>query len=99
MSSTPSMENALTDTAQYRLLVLGDGSVRTIPLLGTRWIVGRSQDCQVPLHDPTVSRKHLLLERLGEAFHFRDLGGFNSRWSGGLHRRRFRGIGYRNDFG
>ena len=37
------MENALTDTAQYRLLVLGDGSVRTIPLLGTRWIVGRSQ--------------------------------------------------------
>jgi two-component system NtrC family response regulator len=65
------------EPASYRLLVLGDGSVRTLPLHGHRWVVGRSADCHVPLRDPTVSRRHLLLERNGEQFTFQDLGGSN----------------------
>ncbi len=65
------------EPAQFRLLVLGDGSVRTMPLHGTRWLVGRAVDCQVPLRDPTVSRRHVLLERHGEQFSFQDLGGSN----------------------
>jgi transcriptional regulator with AAA-type ATPase domain len=67
----------LSEGAQFRLLVLGDGSVRTIPLEGSRWIVGRAIDCDVPLRDPTVSRRHVLLERHGEQFSFQDLGGSN----------------------
>ena len=63
--------------APVRLLVLGDGSVRTISLEGQRWTVGRSQDCTITLRDPTVSRRHLLLERIGNSFHFRDLGSSN----------------------
>ncbi|MFY9344111.1 MAG: FHA domain-containing protein, partial [Planctomycetota bacterium] len=70
------MENLPTDS-EYRLLVLGDGTVRTLPLQGSRWVVGRAPDCEVPLRDLTVSRRHLLLERDGDGFRFRDLGGAN----------------------
>jgi hypothetical protein len=54
------METTSDDRAQYRLLVLGDGSVRTIALRGSRWVVGRANDCDVPLRDPTVSNPVML---------------------------------------
>lgn len=63
--------------SHFRLLVVGDGSVRTIPLTGTRWTIGRALDCSITLRDPTVSRRHLLLERVGDEFVFQDLGGAN----------------------
>ena len=66
-----------TPDSMFRLIVLGDGSVRTIPLLGSRWIIGRAPECTVPLRDPTVSRRHIGLERHGECFRFQDLGGSN----------------------
>lgn len=68
---------ALAPAVQYRLLILGDGSIRTIPLGGHRWVIGRSGDCDVPLRDPTVSRRHLQLERVEDEFRFFDLGGSN----------------------
>tara|TARA_R110002072_G_scaffold4174_5_gene29503 strand:- start:2544 stop:4295 length:1752 start_codon:yes stop_codon:yes gene_type:complete len=66
-----------TPDSHYRLLILGDGSVRTIPLTGTRWTIGRALDCAITLRDPTVSRRHLLIERVGDSFQFQDLGGAN----------------------
>ena len=72
------METANSVTAaQYQLLIMGDGSIRTVPLHGTRWVIGRAVDCCVPLRDPTVSRRHLLIERQGDEFRFQDLGGSN----------------------
>lgn len=71
------MEISPTQRVQFRLLVLGDGSVRTIPLQGARWVVGRAADCDIPLRDPTVSRRHILIERTEDEFHFEDLGGSN----------------------
>lgn len=65
------------DPKHFRLLILGDGSVRTVSLTGQRWVIGRSSECSIPLRDPTVSRKHLLLERTAEGFRFQDLGGAN----------------------
>ncbi len=65
------------DRTSFRLLVFGNGSVRTIPLQGERWVLGRADDCTITLRDPTVSRRHLLLERSGDTFRFRDLGGSN----------------------
>jgi DNA-binding NtrC family response regulator/pSer/pThr/pTyr-binding forkhead associated (FHA) protein len=61
----------------FRLLILGDGSVRTIPLTGSRWVIGRSPECTIPVRDPTVSRRHVEIERQGDSFLFRDLGGSN----------------------
>ena len=63
--------------SHYRLLILSDDSVRTIALTGDRWTIGRSPDCAITLRDPTVSRRHLLLERSGDSFKFQDLGGAN----------------------
>lgn len=71
------MEVEPTSGKQYRLLVLGNGSVRTIPLTGSTWVVGRSPDCSITLRDPTVSRRHLHLELRGDRLQFRDLGGSN----------------------
>jgi transcriptional regulator with AAA-type ATPase domain len=65
-----------TPTTPFRLLVLGDGSLRTIPLSGSRWVIGRAPECGILLRDPTVSRRHVLLEH-GDAFRFQDLGGSN----------------------
>lgn len=62
---------------EFRLVIFGDGTVRTVPLHGVRWTLGRAPDTTIPLRDPTVSRKHLILERHGDTFHFRDLGGSN----------------------
>ena len=59
------------------MLILGDGTVRTIPLNGDQWTVGRSSECSIVLRDPTVSRRHLMIERVDGQFHFRDLGGSN----------------------
>ncbi|MFO1077652.1 MAG: FHA domain-containing protein [Planctomycetota bacterium] len=67
----------MNGVATHRLVVLGDGSVRTVPLVGTRWLVGRAQECEVLLRDPTVSRRHVLIERIGDEFLVRDLGGRN----------------------
>jgi pSer/pThr/pTyr-binding forkhead associated (FHA) protein len=58
-------------------VILGDGTVRTVPLRGDRWTIGRADDCSIVLRDPTVSRRHLQLEWNGTSFQFRDLGGSN----------------------
>lgn len=65
------------DATEYRLVILGDGTVRTVPLRGDRWTIGRADDCSVVLRDPTVSRRHLQIEWNGTNFQFRDLGGSN----------------------
>ncbi len=64
--------------ASYRLLVWSDGSVRSIPLRGERWVIGRSLGCDIVLRDAAVSRRHLLLERQGNGFAFQDLGSSNT---------------------
>lgn len=69
-------QSASTES-HFRLLILSDGSVRTIPLTGNRWTIGRSLDCAITLRDPTVSRRHLQLERADGIFRFQDLGGAN----------------------
>lgn len=61
----------------YRLLIWSDGSVRSVPLRGERWVVGRSLGCDIVLRDGAVSRRHLLIERQGDSFTFQDLGGSN----------------------
>ncbi len=62
---------------RFRLLIYQDSTVRTYVLDGERWTVGRAQDCDIHIADPTASRKHLIIERDKDGFHFRDLGGTN----------------------
>jgi len=73
------MENRIQQPtgASYRLVIFSDSTVRTVPLVGDRWVVGRAEDCEVCLRDPTVSRRHIVIERSGDQFRFRDMGGAN----------------------
>lgn len=59
--------------AEFRLVVYTESSVRTVPLEGERWVVGRSDECSIILRDPTVSRKQMVLERVGDEFRFQAL--------------------------
>src|SRR5262249_46827481 len=63
--------------ALFRLVIVNDHSVQTFPLRGNRWVIGRGSECDVRLRDAAVSRKHVLLERTGDAFVFSDLGSVN----------------------
>ena len=65
------------DDAAIRLVVVDDHTIRTFPLQGARWVVGRGAECDLRLRDPAVSRRHVLLERDGGGLRFTDLGGVN----------------------
>ncbi len=49
----------------------------TLPLGEDPLIVGRSPDCDVVLHSPAVSRRHVCLEPVGDGALVRDLGATN----------------------
>ncbi len=50
------------------------------PLEGDQATIGRSPKCEVFLNDMTVSRKHALLERVGEGWSIKDADSFNGVW-------------------
>jgi pSer/pThr/pTyr-binding forkhead associated (FHA) protein len=69
-------------------LVVRSGGGRageTFPLEGERTTIGRSPDCEIFLDDVTVSRKHAVLERKGDALQIEDLGSLNGTF---LNRKR-----------
>jgi pSer/pThr/pTyr-binding forkhead associated (FHA) protein len=69
-------------------LVVRSGGGRageTFPLDGERTTIGRSPDCEIFLDDVTVSRKHAVLERKGDALKIEDLGSLNGTF---LNRKR-----------
>ena len=56
----------------------GGGRVgETFLLESERTTIGRSPDCEIFLDDVTVSRKHAVLHRRGDAFVIEDLGSLN----------------------
>jgi pSer/pThr/pTyr-binding forkhead associated (FHA) protein len=46
--------------------------------------VGRDQTADVAIHDDTLSRRHFLIRREGDAFLIKDLNSQNGTWVGGL---------------
>jgi len=69
--------NQARPSSRFRLVIFGAGTVRTVPLVGSKWVIGRSPECSIQVQDPTVSRKHILIERNGDSFRYQDLGGSN----------------------
>ncbi|MEY4674193.1 MAG: hypothetical protein RL148_1977 [Planctomycetota bacterium] len=66
-----------TEGPSYRLVIYSDSSVHTVALHGSAWTIGRGDECDICLRDPTVSRQHLRIERNGDTFRFVDIGGKN----------------------
>jgi len=61
----------------FRIAIFGDRAVDVVPLAGQRWTIGRAEDNDICLRDPTVSRRHLVLERQFDDFFVRDVGSSN----------------------
>jgi pSer/pThr/pTyr-binding forkhead associated (FHA) protein len=49
----------------------------TLPMLGSRFLIGRGESCQLRLHSPFVSRRHSAIEIAGDFVLLRDLGSIN----------------------
>ena len=60
-----------------RLRVTEAGATRTVQVRGDRAVLGRSPECEVPLEDTGVSRRHAEIEKEGEGWRLRDLGSRN----------------------
>ncbi|MDA0373508.1 MAG: FHA domain-containing protein [Planctomycetota bacterium] len=73
-NETPSTHPA---RASYRLRIESDADSRSVSLDRPRTVIGRALDCDVVLADPTVSRRHAVLEFEDGRISFRDLGGTN----------------------
>ena len=69
LDTSPRLDALATDGVRFE-------AVR-IPLKAERYTVGRSDDCEIPLSDPSASRRHVVLEPSSDGVTFRDLGGTN----------------------
>lgn len=70
---------------KQKLLEVGtaDGRVREIALAGDEFLIGRGEDCDLPLHDPEVSRHHCLIRVRGQEIMVTDLGSSNGTYING----------------
>jgi predicted component of type VI protein secretion system len=62
---------------EARLFVLAGPDLARSFALGERSTLGRSDECDVVLHDRSISRKHAVLVRQGELWFVQDLGSTN----------------------
>jgi len=79
----------MSDTRQARLFVLAGPDLARSFALGERTTLGRADECEVVLHDRSISRKHAVLVRQGEQWFVQDLGSTNGVSKGGQRGERF----------
>ncbi|MEL1134157.1 FhaA domain-containing protein [Desulfitobacterium sp. THU1] len=64
-------------------IIKGPDAGKNFPLEGDEYHIGRHAQCEIVLHDPEVSRRHLKLSRVGEEWLLDDLGSTNGTWLNG----------------
>jgi predicted component of type VI protein secretion system len=64
-------------SAEARVFVLAGPDLARSFVLGERTTLGRSDECEVVLHDRSISRKHAVIVRQGERWFVQDLGSTN----------------------
>ena len=65
-------------------LVAATGSPSVLVTGGRSFLVGRSATCELPVQDPTVSRRHAELELMGAGVRVKDLGSTNGTYLDGV---------------
>ncbi|HEV2855521.1 MAG TPA: adenylate/guanylate cyclase domain-containing protein [Thermoanaerobaculia bacterium] len=65
-------------------LVAATGSPSVLVTGGRSFLVGRSASCDLPVQDPTVSRRHAELELVGPGVRVKDLGSTNGTYLDGV---------------
>ncbi|MEO1035323.1 MAG: FHA domain-containing protein [Pseudomonadota bacterium] len=74
------LDQSLQDTSHARLAVYEGGAPYEIVLTADKLIIGRDEQCDVPITDTSSSRQHAMLERHGERYVLRDLDSKNGTW-------------------
>jgi pSer/pThr/pTyr-binding forkhead associated (FHA) protein len=70
-----------------RLIVLQkNGSAKQVNILGTPFVIGRADTCDLVLDNQLVSRSHAVFETLGDAMTIRDLQSHNGTYVNGERR-------------
>ena len=72
----------LQKEASATVLVSWRGGSRNVPLVEEGTTFGRDASCDVVIDDPSLSRRHAVLEQRGETYWIRDLGSSNGTWMG-----------------
>ena len=67
----------MAESVLARLYLLAGSDLARSIGLGERATLGRSDECDVVLHDRSISRKHAVIVRQGEAWFVQDLGSTN----------------------
>ncbi len=70
----------ITERQCQLVVVTGPEAGRTVAVKKTPFVVGKDDDCDLMLSDPTVSRQHFTIEQQQGAFVIRDLGSTNGTW-------------------
>ena len=60
-----------------------DGRTRQVAVTSIRTIIGRSEDCDLVIDDPSLSRRHALLEVVDDTAHISDCGSQNGTFLNG----------------
>ena len=69
------------ETSVPRLVVFTSGKTWEVPLEDIERIsIGRTEENEITVHNPKVSRKHAEVQRKGDAFVMHDLGSTNGTW-------------------
>ena len=67
-----------------RLIVLQkNGSAKQVNIMGTPFVIGRADSCDLVLDSPLVSRSHAVFETVGDAMTIRDLQSHNGTYVNG----------------
>src|SRR5687768_13988369 len=62
---------------QLQMVVIGNGILASHPLpTGSAYTIGRSNQCEIPVDDASISRRHALLH-IGDTVMIEDLGSVN----------------------
>jgi DNA-binding NtrC family response regulator len=80
------VDRALAKTVTFTVVVI-DGPDRDATFIvdgSQRLLVGKSPACDIRLHDPEISRRHLALEPAGPRLRVVDQGSTNGTWLNGL---------------
>jgi DNA segregation ATPase FtsK/SpoIIIE, S-DNA-T family len=85
LADTPPLPTDLPGYEDELALTAGPHVGRAFPLAGERFTIGRDPGCDIVVDDPTVSVRHVELERDHDAggFLVRDLGSSNGTWVDG----------------
>ncbi len=55
------------------VLTTDDGQTQTYPLTKARFVIGRAEDADISLRDPSVSRQHCMVEKRENAYYVKNL--------------------------